>query len=199
MYRLPPLFQVMSSLVFRVDEHLWVLISRIQTFSIIIADSRCSQSHHWPLCVVWVSCISTPEWNSDAKFALIRDHHVSPVFHWAGLLDVDLGQLRDRNDTSDSIDRAHLLKLWNFTYRYKTEPLRRNRHIILKLLNCRVFIENYTVVIFDTCVFLICHFDLTIRKSVNLVLLQLSFKVLGLVIEKCGLDLTALIIYQLDI
>jgi hypothetical protein len=67
------------------------------------------------------------------------------------------------------------------------------------MLNRRVLIENDRVVIFDTCVLLVGHFDLPIGKSVHLVILQVNFIHISLFIEKCCLNLSASHIDQFNI
>lgn len=67
------------------------------------------------------------------------------------------------------------------------------------MFNRRVLIEYDAVVILDARVFLISHFNLTVRKGVYLVFKQEIVVVVRLVIEKCCLDLGADSVNQFDI
>lgn len=67
------------------------------------------------------------------------------------------------------------------------------------MLNRTIFIKHNAVVILDTCVFLVGHFDLAISERINLILLQLHIILVCLFIKEGSLNLSTIFIYQLDI
>jgi hypothetical protein len=67
------------------------------------------------------------------------------------------------------------------------------------MLDCRIFVENDTVVVFNACEFLISNFDLAIRKSVDLIFDKNQVILISLLIEKCGLNLGPRLVHQLNI
>lgn len=64
------------------------------------------------------------------------------------------------------------------------------------MLDCRILVENDTVVVFNACVFLVCNFDLAIRKSVDLILNKDQVILISLLIEKRGLNLGPSLVHQ---
>ena len=75
----------------------------------------------------------------------------------------------------------------------------RNRGIIWHMLNRTIFIKHNAVVILDTGVFLVGHFDLAISERIDLILLQLHIILVCLFIKEGSLNLSTIFIYQLDI
>ena len=139
--------------------------------------------------------VVTPQRHSYTKVTLISNYHISPIFNLSRLLNIDLGESAYLRDTPDTINSSHLFELTDLCNRNETETLSTDGHIIWHVLDRRVLIEHDSVLIFDAGVLLIGHFDLAIRKRVNLVLLQIGLIVLGLVIEESCLDLCAIVIY----
>ena len=71
--------------------------------------------------------------------------------------------------------------------------------VVAALLNGAVLVEHDGVVVLDARVLLVGHLHLPVGKRVDLVLLQVGVVKVSLLVEKCGLDLSARDVDQLDI
>ena len=97
-------------------------------------------------------------------------------------------------DNPDRINSPHLFKVINLLNRRETKASILDRGIIINLFNFRLLIKDYRVVVFDACIFLVCHFNLTVGKKVDSVLNEPVFVMISLIIEESGLDLSSLTI-----
>lgn len=176
-----------------------MFVSRVQTSAVIVTNSSSFQNQNLTFVVGLFSCICTPQTYSDTKITFICDNDILSIFNHASLFDIHLGKLSDLSDTTDCVDCSHLFKFVDFFYCVETKALRHNSLIVRNMLNSRVLIKYNTVIIFDAGVLLICHFYLTVCKSVNLVFYKRVVMIISLIVEKCCLDLSTYIINQLNI
>ena len=115
------------------------------------------------------------------------------------LLDVHLAYHSDLGNYSNCIDCPHLLELIDVIDPSETKSLVLYAYIIVCLFDLAILVKDDTVVVLDRGVLLVGHLDLSIGAKVHLVFLKHSHIFVGLIIEKSGLNLRALVVDQLNV
>ena len=67
------------------------------------------------------------------------------------------------------------------------------------MLDRTVFVENDRIVVFYGSVFLVGHLYLPVCKRVHLVFTKITIIEVGLLVEKCSLDLCAGVVNQFNV
>ena len=149
--------------------------------------------------IAFFASIGAPETDLNRQIALIGNANVSPVLDCSTLFDVDLREYAHLSDNPNCVDGSHLLEVVYLLDCCEAEASILNRRVVIHFFNFRLLIKDYRVVVLDTRILLISHFDLTVGEKVDPILNESVLVVVRLVIEESGLDLRALTIDQFDV
>ena len=167
---LVPAAKLSGARVLRVNEHLTVLVTTVETLSIVVADARSSKGKHLAIGVAFCACICSPKTYLDRQIALICNTNITTILYRPALLNIDLGENADLGDNTNCINCTHLLEVVDFLNRCETKASVLDGCIVVNLFYFRLLIKDNGVVVLDAGVFLISHFDLAVGKEVDSVL-----------------------------
>lgn len=182
-----------------IDEHLTVLIAAVEALAVVVGNSSSTKRHDVSFSVLGLSCIVSPQADLYLETTFVNNVNIPSILLHATLLDLDLRQSANVVHHSNSVDREHLLNGNDLFNRRETEALVLYNRVIIDFLDLRRAIEHDRVVVFDAGVLLVGHLDLSVRKQIHFVFLQLCIVLECHVVEERCLNLRPLKVYQLDV
>jgi len=157
----------------RLYQYRGVIVTGVQTLSIIIGDSSSFDSKYDSFFNISTCSLLAPECYLDLQLALIYYGHWPLILLKPSVFDIDLCDCSYLSDNTNGINSPRLFIIIDLINGDKVEANSLDGVVFCTSLDMRVFIEGQAEVVLYWRILLVCHLYNTVRKEVDLVLLQL--------------------------
>ena len=193
-----PLLELGGTWVIRLDDCVADGGARVEGLTSVLTNAALSESYDLTYFKISLVASLTPESHANHDVALVTDSDGSSVL-LSAISEGDLADWLHVEHNSDHIDCALLYHGVNLVQAREGKARANDALVLLALRDDSVMVKGQAVVILDGCVLLVGQLHVAIAESVDTVLLKLSVKLGGLLVEEGGLDHRALPVDEINV